>query len=125
MTEREKIELIKRATGLLDSELSQEEYNFLYGHSWEDIPAEEKQLWHTAWREKPTTIEHAAYNTGCTPAEVATAAKVVRAIRENWLNAGAARPKEFDEETPAGDLLILIERAAADLQHEAAEHQSQ
>ena len=115
MTDREKIELIKRATEILDDDLTIEEHEFLYGRSWDDVPEEEKQLWYTAWREKPTTIEHAAYNTGCTPAEVAIAAKVVRAIRENWLDAGAARPKEFDIETPAGDLLALLERAAVDL----------
>ena len=119
MTDRQKIELIKRATEILDDDLTIEEHEFLYGRSWDDVPEEEKQLWYTAWREKPTTIEHAAYNTGCTPAEVAAAAKVVRAVRESWLDAGAARPKEFDIETPAGDLLALLERAAADLRKEA------
>ena len=119
MTDREKIELIKRATEILESDLTTEEYNFLYGRSWDDLPEEEKQLWYTAWREKPTTIEHAAHNSGCTPAEVGIAAKVVRAIRESWLDAGAAYPKDFDEITPAGDLLALLERAAADLQKEA------
>lgn len=120
MTDRQKIELIKRATEILEDDLTIEEHEFLY-RSWDDTPEADKQLWHTAYREKPDTIEHAAYNTGCTPAEVATAAKVVRAIRESWLDAGAARPKEFDKNTPAGDLLALLERAAADLQKEAGQ----
>ena len=119
MTDRQKIDLIKRATEILDDDLSIEEYNFLYGRSWDDTPEAEKQLWYTAWQEKPDTIEHAAYNTGCTPAEVAAAAKVVRAIRDAWTAAISTAAEEFDERTPAGDLLALLERAAANLQKEA------
>ena len=121
MTDRQKIELIKRSINMLEDELTTEEYNFLYGRSWENVPEEEKQLWYTAWRETPGTIEHAAYNTDCCPAEIVTAAKVVRAIRESWLDTGIALPKEFDKNTPAGELLELLERVAAQMRQEAEE----
>lgn len=125
MTDRQKIELIKKATEMLTSELTQEQYDFLYGREWKDIPAEEKEIWFTAWAETPNTIEHAARNTGCSPAEVTTAAKVVRAIRETWAAAAKSALNEFENNISAAELLEVLERAAKHLQQEAAEHQNQ
>ena len=107
MTDREKIELIKRATSMLEDELTTEEYNFLYGCSWDDLPAEEKRLWYTAWREKPDTIEHAAAQ--CKPGEVKAAARVLRGIRDYLAQFGFEKTLE---QADGAELLDLMERTA-------------
>ena len=111
MTDRQKIELIKRETRTLASELTAEEQAFLE-RDWDSLTEADRRLYYTAWKEKPGTMEHAAYNTGCSPAEIAAAAKVVRAIRNAWTAAADTAAEEFDERTPAGELLEVLERAA-------------
>ncbi len=112
MTDEEKIALIMKSPYLLESDLTAEEHNFLYGHRGKDITAEEKRLWFIAWQRTPNTIEHAAATID--PEELAIAVKVLRTIRERWIAAGLPDKREFDRETTAGHLIEILEQTAAE-----------
>ena len=112
MTDREKLDAIRKETEVLSSELTEEERAFL-DKGWDERSEEEKRLYYVVWRDKPDTIEHAAYNAGCTPEELATAARVIRAIRDAWIAAARTAAKEF-EHILAAEVLEVIERAAED-----------
>lgn len=112
MTDREKLDAIRKETEVLSSELTAEERAFL-DKGWDERSEDEKRLYYAVWREKPDTIEHAAYNAGCTHEELATAARVIRAIRDAWIAAARTAAKEF-EHILAAEVLEVIERAAED-----------
>jgi hypothetical protein len=114
MTNRQKIEAIKKEPSVLAEALTAEEAAFL-DREWDERSEEEKQLFYTAWKEQPDTIDHAAHHTGCSPAELKIAAKVVRAIRGAWIAASDTAANEF-RHILASELLEVIERAAAEEQ---------
>ena len=120
MTDRQKIEAIKKETSVLAEELTAEEAAFL-DREWNERSEEEKRLFYTAWKEEPDTIEHAAHHTGRKPAELKVAASVIRSIRDKWIAAADTAENEF-QHILASELLEVLDRAAADAQ-EAAEAQ--
>ena len=116
MTDREKMDAIRKETEVLSSELTAEERAFL-DKGWDERSENEKRLYYAVWREKPDTIEHAAYTACCTTEELETAAKVIRTIRDAWIAAARTAKNEF-EHILAAELLETIERTAEDRRHE-------
>lgn len=101
MTDRQKIEILKKAPHILKKDLTAEEREFL-----DSNPPRELQL--VAWEETPGTLEHTIL-TNCTAEEIQTAAAVLRKIRDAWIKAGDYSPDMFDRNTDAGELLELLE----------------
>ena len=104
MTEKHKKELLRRAAELRPQDMTPEEAAFIDRVCSRDPDPQDYELQLQVWEERPGTIEHTIKHAPFTPEEIATAARVLRTIRET---SPAAWTFESND-----NLLELLERRA-------------
>ena len=100
MTNEQKIELIQKEPDLTPQEfnaLPTEARAFLWAKWYEKTEAD-RDLYFEAWSRRPGTLEHAVKAAECTPADLATAARVLRTIWAGYETSGA-KPGDIKNQT--------------------------